>query len=139
MICGISLHFWLLSKCFCQLSQMKTNQSTIPSPITKHSKTFLDWVTTSHFARFVYTQCKHHFSSYLFTLHKDNIKLSPYKSQKTTTKTHTNQKNNRFWHFCFFSAQPFGTGSLQTFSFFSHNFHLFQYKSKLRKNESSKI
>ena len=37
----------------CQLSQMKTNQSIIPSPIAKPIKTFLDWVTTFHFARFV--------------------------------------------------------------------------------------
>ena len=129
MICDISLQFWLLFKCFCQLSHMKTNWSTIPSPIAKPIKTFLDWVTTSHFARFVYTQCKHHFSSYLFTLHKDNIKLSPYKSLKKKKKK---KNGNRIWHFCFFSAQPFGTGSLQTFSFFSHNFQLFQYKFRLR-------
>ena len=37
-----------------------------------------------------------------------------------------------FWHFCPFSARPFGTGSLQTFSFFSHILHPFDCKSKLR-------
>ena len=39
-------------------------------------KTFLDWLTTFHFAKFVYTQCKHRFGSYLFTLHEDATKLS---------------------------------------------------------------
>ncbi len=71
--------FWLLSKCFYQLSQMKTNLSIIPSRISKPTKTFLDWVTTFHFARFVHTQCKHHFSSYIVTLHNDNTKLLPRK------------------------------------------------------------
>ena len=81
VICGISLPFFgLLSKCFYQLSQMKTNHSIIPSPISKPIRTFLDCVTTFHFARFVHTQCKHHFSSYLFTLHKDNSKFLPRKS-----------------------------------------------------------
>ncbi len=72
--------FWLLSKCFYQLSQMKTNLSIIPSRISKPTKTFLDWVTTFHFARFVHMQCKHHFSSYIVTLHNDNTKLLPRES-----------------------------------------------------------
>ena len=121
VICGISL-FWLLSKCLYQLSHMKTNWSIIPSPLTKPIETFLDWVTTFHSARFVHMRCKHHFSNYLFTLHKDNTKFLPW---KVFPKKH-------FWQFCPFSAWPFGTGSLQTFFFFSHIFHLFQHKSKLR-------
>ena len=72
--------FGLLSKRFYQLSQMKTNRSIIPSPISKPIGTFLDWVTTFHFARFVHTQCKHHFNGYLFTLHKYNTKFLPHKS-----------------------------------------------------------
>ena len=100
--------FWLLSKCFYQLSQMKTNFSIIPSHISKPSKTFLDWVTTFHFARFVHTQCKHHFSGCLFSLHKDNTKFF---HTKAFPKKH-------FWHFCPFSAWPFSKDSLQTFSFF---------------------
>ena len=84
ILCGDLWHFtpffWLLSKGFYQLSHMKTNQSIIPAPVSKPIRTFLDWVTTFHFARFVYTQCKHHFSSYLFTLHKDNTKFLPRKS-----------------------------------------------------------
>jgi len=61
------------------------------------------------------------------------ITLSFHHTKVLKTKTKTNQKTgNRIWHFCFFSAQPFGTGSLQTLSFCSHNFHLFQYKSRLR-------
>ena len=107
MICDISLQFWLLFKCFCQLSHMKTNRSTIPSPIAKPIKTFLDWVTTFRFTRFVYMQCKHHFSSYLFTLHIGNIKLSPYKSfSKKTNKPKKQQPHltfllffcTTFWH-----------------------------------------
>ncbi|WP_419583753.1 hypothetical protein, partial [Thiolapillus sp.] len=40
----------------------------------------LDWVTTFHFARLVHMQCKHHFSSYIVTLHNDNTKLLPRES-----------------------------------------------------------
>ena len=100
ILCGDLLHFtpFLVAKCFYQLSQTKTNQSIIPSPISKPIRTFLHWVTTFYFARFahtwcnstlvvifslftkisfcfanfVHTQCKHHFSGYLFFLHKDN-------------------------------------------------------------------
>ena len=76
ILCGDLWHFtpffWLLSKSFYQLSQVKTNRSITPAPISKPIRTFLDWVTTSHFANFVHTQCKHHFSGYLFFLHKDN-------------------------------------------------------------------
>ena len=67
-------------KCFYQLSQMKTNWSIIPSPISKPIRTFLDWVTTFQFARFVHTQCKHRFRGYLFTLHKDSMNFQPHKS-----------------------------------------------------------
>ena len=95
-----------------KLSQMKTNQSIIASSLTKPVETFLVWVTTFHFARLIHRQCKHHVSSYLFTLHKDNTKVLPQK--------------------VFPTAWPFVTGSLQTFFFFSHILHLFQHKSKLR-------
>ena len=71
LIYGMSLPF-LVAKCFYQLSQMKTNGSIIPLPISKPIRTFLDWVTTFHSARFVHTKYKHHLSSYIFTLHKDN-------------------------------------------------------------------
>ena len=92
--------FWLLSKCFYKLSLMKTNCSIIPSPISKPIRTFLDKVTTFHFARFVHTQCKHHFSSYLFTLHKDNTKFLPRKSffLKKTLLTFLPLFCTTFWH-----------------------------------------
>ena len=87
VICGISLPFFgLLSKRFYQLSQMKTNQSIIPASISKPFRTLLDRVTTFYFSRFVHMQCKHHFSGYHFTLHKDNTKFLPCKrfSKKNT-------------------------------------------------------
>ena len=70
VICGISLPFQV-AKCFYQLSQMKTNQSIILAPISKPVRTFLNWLSAFHFARFVHTQCKDHLSGFIFSLHKD--------------------------------------------------------------------
>ena len=113
--------FCLLSKCFYQLSQMKTNQSKIPAPVSKPIRTFLDWATTFYFARFVHTQCKHHFSSYLFTLYKDNTKFLPCESFS----------KKYFWHFAPFLHTFRHSLTLDFLLFLTHLPPLY-YKCKLR-------
>ena len=115
--------FWLLSKCFYQLSQMKTNWRIIPSPISKRIRTFLDWVMTFHLQD-LFTRNPSITWAVIFLLFT-KITQRFCHAKVVPKKTH-------FLHLYLFSAQPFGTGSLQTFSFFSHIFHLFQYKSELR-------
>ena len=114
--------FFLVAVQVSQLSQMKTNQSLIPSLISKPIRTFLYWVTSFHFARSVHTQCKDHFSSYLFTLHKNN---KVFATQKFFLK-------NTFDVFSPFLHNLSAQAHFRLSPFFSHIFHLFHYKSKLR-------